>query len=190
LTLENYAGRFSFVTRFLLRLLDPGASASRAWCDDSRTPAVETCEAAISSALAAGVDDLSRRLSGNMERWRWDAVHQATFPHQGLDSVGLLRPLLSRSMSSRGDWSTVDVGAVAVEAPYEQHSVAGYREIIDLSPANDSRFADAVGQSGHFLSRHYDDALNDWAAVRHKRMRMDRAEVEQGAIGRLRLIAR
>jgi penicillin amidase len=189
-TLENYAGRFSFVTRFLLRLFEPGASASRAWCDDRRTPAVETCEAAISTALDAGVEDLSRRLTGDMDRWRWDAVHRATFPHQGLDSVGLLRPLLSRSMPSRGDWSTVDVGAVAADAPYEQHSVAGYREIIDLSPANESRFADAVGQSGHFLSRHYDDALDDWAAVRHKRMRMDRAEVERGALGRLRLIVR
>jgi hypothetical protein len=37
------------------------------------------------------------------------------------------------------------------------------------------------------LSRHYDDFLPDWRAVRHRKMRMERREIENGAIGRLRL---
>ena len=82
----------------------------------------------------------------------------------------------------------VNVGPVAADAPFEQRSVPGYREIIDLSPANDSRFLDAVGQSGHPLSRHYDDALEDWRAVKHKKMRVDRAAIEKGALGHLRLV--
>ena len=90
-------------------------------------------------------------------------------------------------MPNGGDWSTVDVGAVAADHFYEQRSIAGYREIIDLSPANDSRFADALGQSGHFLSPHYDDGLSDWTAVRHKPMQMNREDVERRAIGHLRL---
>ena len=61
------------------------------------------------------------------------------------------------------------------------------REIVDLSGANDSRFLDAVGESGHPLSKHYDDFLPDWRAVRHRRMRMSRDDVEQGATGHLRL---
>src|SRR5262249_15588289 len=111
----------------------------------------------------------------------------ATFPHQGLDTVRALRPLLSRSMPNGGDWSTVNVGAVAADHAYEQHAVPGYRQIIDLSPANDSRFLDAVRESGHPLSRHYDDFLEDWQAVRHKKMRMVRADIENGALGTLRL---
>jgi penicillin amidase len=188
---ENYAGRYSFVSRFLLRLVTQrGAASGRDWCDDRRTSAIETCQETVSAALDAGVADLERQLKGNMERWRWDSVHRAVFPHQGFDSVALLRPLFSRSAPASGDWSTVDVGAVAADHVYEQRAVAGYREIIDLSTANESRFADALGQSGHFLSTHYDDGLADWRAVRHKRMRMDRAEVERDAIGHLRLIAR
>jgi penicillin amidase len=66
--------------------------------------------------------------------------------------------------------------------------VPGYREIIDLSSANDSRFQDAVGQSGHPLSKYYDDALADWRAVKHRKMRMDKPEIERAAIGRLRLV--
>ena len=63
----------------------------------------------------------------------------------------------------------------------------GYREILDLSPANDSRFIADVGQSGHPLSPHYDDYLSDWRAAKHRKMRLERADVEQGAIGHLRL---
>ena len=73
---------------------------------------------------------------------------------------------------------------------YDQISIASYRQIIDLSPANDSRFIDAVGQSGHPQSPHYDDFLSDWHAVKHRAMRIERADIEQGAIGRIRLAPR
>ena len=99
-----------------------------------------------------------------MARWRWDAVHHAVFPHQGLDAVAVLRPLLSRSVPNGGDWSTVNVGPVAADDPYEQHRSPATGEIIDLSPANDSRFLDGLGESGHLLSPHYDDFLHGLAA--------------------------
>ena len=170
---DRYKERFTFVTRFLVNTLTaPGMGA------DPR----------VSHALHSGITDLTERLGDDMTRWRWDAVHVAIFPHQGLDAVAALRPLLSRSVPNGGDWSTVDVAAVAADRPYEQHSVPGYREIIDLSPANDSRFIDAVGESGHFLSKHYDDFLKDWRAVKYRRMRMERADVETGALGHLRLV--
>jgi penicillin amidase len=117
-------------------------------------------------------------------------VHRAVFPHQGLDSVAALRPLLSRSAPAGGDWSTVDVGTVSTDHPFEQRSVPGYREIIDLSPANDSRFIIDLGESGHPLSPHYADFLDDWRAVRPRRMRMDPKDIDAGAIGRLRLVPR
>ena len=150
------------------------------WCDNVQTPPRETCAAAVTAALHEGLAALAGTLGGDLARWRWDAVHRAVFPHQGLDSVGLLRPLLSRSMPSAGDWSTVNAAPVDSEHPFEQREVPGYRQIIDLSAANDSRFLDAVGQSGHFLSKHYDDFLTDWHDVRHRRMRMDRADTKGG----------
>ena len=181
---ETYAGKFSFVARFLARTL---AENDARWCDDTRTEKSESCDDTVTAALHSAVTDLARRFGGDMSRWRWDGVHRAIFPHQGLDSVGALRAFISRSVPNGGDWSTVNVGPVAADAPYEQHSVAGYRQIVDLSPANDSRFLNDVGESGHPLSRHYDDFLADWHAVKHRRMRMDRREVESGAIGRLTL---
>jgi penicillin G amidase len=183
-TTEVYQGKFSFVSRFLIDTLTSNDSP---WCDDIKTVKRETCDEAVAGALRQGVEDLQRRLGPDITRWRWDAVHLAMFPH-ALDSVGALRPLLSRSVGIGGDWSTVNVGVSAADHPYEVHTVPGYREIIDLSSANDSRFLDAVGESGHFLSPHYDDFLKDWRAVTHRKMRMDRADVERGALGHLRLV--
>ena len=122
-----------------------------------------------------------------MPGWRWDAVHPAVFPHQGLDAVAFLRPILNRSVPNGGDWSTVNVGSVAADHQYEQRAIPGYRQIVDLSPANDSRFLDAVGQSGPFLSPRYDDFLKSWQAVQHRPMRMQRAQIDAGAVGTLRL---
>ncbi len=184
LVTANYQGRFSFVTRFVVNTLAVNDSP---WCDDQSTAQHDTCDDAVTGALRKGVADLEQRLGGDMARWRWDAVHRAVFPHQ-LGTVAALRPFLNRSVPNGGDWSTIDVGAAAADRPYEQHSVPGYREIIDLSPANDSRFLDAVGESGHFLSKHYDDFLADWRAVRHRKMRMGRADIERGALGHLWLV--
>jgi penicillin amidase len=184
--LASYESRFTFVTRFVVNTLATNA----AWCDDVRTEKKETCDDTITAALHDAIEDMTRRQGGHLAQWKWGAVHAAVFPHQGLDAVAALRPFLSRRVANGGDWSTVDVGPVAADAPFEQHSVPGYREIIDLSPANDSRFLNDVGESGHVLSTHYDDFLPDWRAVRHRKMRMDRAEIERGAIGRLTLAPR
>ena len=105
-------GKFSFVSRFLIDTLN--GHADNAWCDDTRTPRRETRRRRRHRA-AARVEDLQRRLGSDMTRWRWDAVHHRDrFPH-ALDSVGALRPLLSRSMGIGGDWSTVNVGASAAD---------------------------------------------------------------------------
>ena len=174
--------RFTFVHRFLVNTL---GGAGGPWCDDIGTKEQETCDGAVTAALHDAVAGLRPRLGDDLRQWRWQDVHAAVFPHQGLDAVGLLRPLLSRSVPSGGDWSTVNVGATAVDRPFDQTEVPGYRQIVDLSPANDSRFLDAVGESGHFLSPHYDDLLDNWRDVRHLPMRMERVAIERGAIGRL-----
>jgi len=178
--------RTSYFTRFLTAVV---ADHENPWCDDRRTPTVrETCFDAASRALSRAIERLEKIFGNDMSTWRWDAVHRATFAHNPFDSVRWLRPFFSRSFPHGGDWSTVNVGPVFTPKPFEQHSIPGYRQIVDLSAGNDSRFLDAVGQSGHPLSDHYDDRLEDWGAVRHQKMRMERKDIDAGAIGTLRLV--
>jgi penicillin amidase len=183
----DYQGldRASYRSRFLLHTL---ADRTNVWCDDVRTPAKETCDDAASAALHSGIARLTQQLGGDMASWRWGTIHKGIFAHSTLDTVPVLGRFLRRTIPHGGDWSTVDVGVVYAPKPFEQHALPGYRQIVDLSPANDSRFLDAVGQSGHVLSPHYDDALPLWASGRHRKMLMDRAAIEKGAQGRLRLV--
>jgi len=179
--------RTSYRSRFVLATL---ATKDNPWCDDIRTPAKETCDDVASTALHKGMARLTKQLGSDIGSWRWDAVHHAVFAHSALDTVPVLGRWLRRSIPHGGDWSTVDVGPVYAPHPFDQHSLPGYRQIVDLSPANDSRFLDAVGQSGHVLSPHYDDALPLWAAGKQRKMRMERSAVETGAISHLTLTPR
>jgi penicillin amidase len=180
----SWQRRYSFAHRFIA---DTISREDSSWCDDIQTAEHESCDAIVSRALHDAVVELRERLGDDVRQWRWQDVHRAIFPHSGLDAIGLIRPLVSRSRPSGGDWSTVNVGATAIDRPFDQTDLPGYRQIVDLSPADDSRFLDAVGESGHFLSPHYDDFLDDWQAVRHRPMLMDRAAIEKNASGRLTL---
>jgi len=70
LAMDSYAGRFSFVTRFLVNTLTLNDVR---WCDDGRTPQTETCQDTVTAALRDAVEDLRGRLGNDMTRWRWDA---------------------------------------------------------------------------------------------------------------------
>ena len=185
----DYLGldRSSYRSRFVLNTL---STKDNPWCDDVRTPARESCDDVASHALHAGIARLTKEIGSDMAGWRWDTVHHAVFAHPVLGTVPVLGRFLRREVPHGGDWSTVDVGPVFAARPFEQHAVPGYREILDLSPVNDNRFLDAVGQSGHPLSPHYSDALPLWAAGRQRKMRMERSAVETGAIGHLQLVPR
>jgi len=182
--LGSYQGRYSYVTRFLVATLTRDDAT---WCDDVTTASTETCRHAVSKALHDAILSLEGRLGEDPRSWKWGDVHAAVFPHQGLDAVAAFRPILNRRVPNGGDWSTVNVGPVVSGRPYEQTEVPGYRQIIDLSPSNDSRFLDAVGPSGHFLSPLYDSYLDRFRTVDHLPMRVDRARIDEGATGTLRL---
>ena len=182
--LERYEGRYSYVTRFLTATLHPERRHVVRRCDD------------------AGEGDVSTVGDQGAARRRRRPPRRARRRHEGMAVERRASRRLSASGSGRrGDAAAaarpIGAGSRRLEhgerrcrrrrSPYEQRALPGYRQIIDLSPRNDSRFLDAVGQSGHFLSPRYDDFLKDWQAVRHRPMRMERPAIEAGALGTLRL---
>ncbi len=173
----------SYLDRFLTRALREAVAADPAHDAGLR--------AAARQALRRALDDLERRLGRDRRRWRWGRVHRAVFTHPLFDGAPLVGRLWRRSVESGGDWSSVNVGGSGGSArPYEQRYVAGYRQLVDLSDLDAGRFILAIGQSGHFLSPHYDDYLADWSALRYRPMRLRRATVEAAGRHALRLLPR
>ena len=153
---------------------------------EGRTSANGKAAEAASKSLRAALTTLRRHLGKNTSSWRWASIHRAVFPHSPLNTRPVLRPVFSLSVPLGGDWSTVNIGGILPNAPFQQRYLAGYRQIVDLSQPT-GRFIHATGQSGHFLSRHFSDFLTDWAAVRYRSMRFDRTTIHRDAAGTLRL---
>jgi penicillin amidase len=174
----------------LLNAYEPWSSSSNRFLQNflkSRIDGQDEPGQHIQTALQAALKDLSKRLGSDMNEWQWGKVHRAILPHIPLNRVAYLRPFFSRSVAVGGDWSTVNFGAYVAKTPFLQRNIAGYRQIIDMSGLNGSYFIHAAGQSGHFLSPHFDDFMQDWAAVKYRPMRFERSAVERDTKAKLLL---
>jgi penicillin amidase len=175
---------------FLGNVLSGDAQAAR-WCDDVRTPAVETCEEALALSLEAALADLSRRYGGDPARWRWGEAHLARHEHRPFGRQPLLAALFDISVPSPGDAYTVNVGRNNLydEAqPFANRHAASLRAIYDLSDLEKSLYIHSGGQSGNILSEHYDAFSKAWAKNEYIPMRAERKTLEAEPHQLLRLV--
>ena len=63
--------------------------------------------------------------------------------------------------------------------------IDSYREILDMSNLDASRFMHTVGQSGQVLSGDYSNLIERWARVEYLPMRYSAAAVDSGAAAQL-----
>lgn len=67
--------------------------------------------------------------------------------------------------------------------PYANVHASAYRAWYDLGAPDASQFVISTGQSGHFLSPHYDDLAAKWAASDYIAMTTRREDYERNADG-------
>jgi penicillin G amidase len=67
--------------------------------------------------------------------------------------------------------------------PYENVNGAGYRGVYDLADPDSSVFILSTGQSGHPLSRHYDDLGVLWRRGEYIPMSLDADLARAAAVG-------
>jgi penicillin G amidase len=182
---ENYGRENDMMSMIIPGLV---AGSTNSWCDDVRTPQPEDCRTILGGALVAGLADMSAyQGTDKFTAWRWDKVHHAQFPHNPFDNVGPLRPIFSRSIPNGGDDFTVNVAPIQFNSQYFQRHVPSYRQIVDLSDLDASRFNHTVGQSGYVLSGDYSNLLERWQRVEYLPMRFTQAAIDGAAAGRLTL---
>jgi penicillin amidase len=155
------------------------------WCDDVTTEPRETCAATLGLALDDALRDGAARFgSADVASWRWGAGNTVVFPHLPFEFSALLRPLFSRRVEAGGD----DVTVNPVMRARDDTIVSSYRQIVDLSNLDASRFNHTVGQSGQLLGGHYDDLLDKWRRVETLPMRFSRAAVDGAVKTRLTIV--
>lgn len=170
---------------FVGMALEAALEKNMAWCDDVRTPQVETCADTLTTALTEGLAKMSEAQgTDDIQAWRWDRAHHALFPHNPFDKNPQLKPVFSRSIPNGGDKFTVNVASIFQWDEYNQLHSAQYRQIVNYGPLSGSLFMIAPGQSGNPQSPHYDDLLERWQRVQYMPMRFGSRVVDntlQGA---------
>jgi penicillin amidase len=166
--------------------LESALEKNTRWCDDARTPQVETCADTLTTALTEGLAKMSEAQgTDDIQAWRWDRAHHALFPHNPFDKNPQLKTVFSRSIPNGGDKFTVNVASVFQWDEYNQLHSAQYRQIVDHDAISNSRFMIAPGQSGNPQSPHYDDLLERWRQLKYLPMRFGSRVVDNTLQGPL-----
>ncbi|MDG4648848.1 penicillin acylase family protein [Roseibacterium sp. SDUM158017] len=155
------------------------------WCDVARSTAEEACTDIARIALDDALQELVDRYGEDVESWRWGAAHEAHHDHQVLGDTAIFSWLVNiRQATSGGDF-TLQRGSTPGNGPepYANTHSAGYRGVYDFADPESSVFVTATGQSGHPLSRHYDDLGELWRRGEYVPMTLDPDLARAGNIG-------
>jgi penicillin amidase len=152
---------FKALQRLRPYVLRAALTTARHWCDDTATPAAESCEDQAAAALDRAVKTLARTHGGKIAEWKWGKEHRSLFEHAIFKHVPLLGSLAEIAVPVSGDDFTVNRAAFGSNGFDALHG-AGLRAVYDLSNLDNSRFVIATGQSGNVLSRHFADQTDRW----------------------------
>ena len=179
------ADEFSHIEPVLLERIYRNIDGASAWCDVVQSAVVESCTDIARIALDEALLTLSERYGRNVESWRWGDLHQAAQDHPVLGDVPVLRYFVNIRQSTSGDDHTLMRGVTKGdgENPYLNVHGAGYRGVYDFADPDSSVFIISTGQSGHPLSRHYDNLGERWRQGEYIPMSLDPELARAAAVG-------
>jgi len=176
------ADEFTHIDPVFIERVFRNTGGASAWCDVIQSSPVESCADIARIALDEALLRLSEHWGGNLESWRWGDAHQATHDHTVLGEVPLLRHVVNIRQSTSGDDFTLLRGRTVGRGPNPFLNVhgAGYRGVYDFADPDSSVFIISTGQSGHPLSRFYDNLGVLWRRGEYIPMSLD-PELARGA---------
>ena len=148
---------------FLEKVLRNVDGASE-WCDIKQTERVETCEDISLNALDNALSVIANKYGNDAEKWLWGDFHKAYFTDDVIGKYPLISYLTNLVFEVPGGDNTLSMNRPmnAFNFQFNVNYGSTLRVIIDFSDENNSFFAIPTGQSGHFLSRNYDDFIEHW----------------------------
>jgi penicillin amidase len=159
------------------------------WCDVVQTSATESCVEIARLALDEALLEIEAVYGPRLASWRWGDAHQAFHKHQTLGDVPVLKYLVNIRQSTPGGDHTLLRGVSPGDGPepYLNVHASGLRAVYDFSDPDSSVFIISTGESGHPVSRHYDDLAALWRRSEYLPMSLDPALARAGAVGVTRI---
>ena len=179
------ADEFSHVEPLFIERVFRDVDGASVWCDVLQSAPVETCPDMARMALDDALLWINETWGPQLESLRWGDAHQATHDHPVLGKVPVLRYFVNIRQSTSGGDNTLQRGRTKGTDPDPYFNVhgAGYRGVYDFADPDSSVFVTSTGQSGHFLSRHYDDMAQLWRRGEYIPMSLDEGLARAAAVG-------
>ncbi|MEP3677135.1 penicillin acylase family protein [Sulfitobacter sp.] len=179
------AQEFTHVEPLFIERVFRDIGGASAWCDVFQSAPVETCADMARLALDDALLEISETYGTALESLRWGDVHQAVQDHPVLGDVPVLRYFVNIRQSTSGGDQTLMRGLTkgTDPDPFQNVHGAGYRGVYDFADPDSSVFVTSTGQSGHFLSRHYDDLAQLWRRGEYIPMSLDQELARAAAVG-------
>jgi penicillin amidase len=174
---------------FIERVFTDEGGAS-AWCDILQSAATETCTDIARMALDDALVWITGRYGSDPASWRWGDAHEAAHDHPVMGQMPLLKYVVNIRQSTSGGDFTLMTGRTSGQGdtPFLNVAGGGYRGVYDFADPDSSVFITATGQSGHPLSRHYDDLSVMWRRGEYIPMSLDPDLARAAAVGITRLL--
>ncbi|MEP1767448.1 MAG: penicillin acylase family protein [Sulfitobacter sp.] len=176
---------FEHVEPLFIERVFRNVEGASAWCDVFQSAPVETCADMARLALDDALLEITQKYGSALESLRWGDAHQATHDHPVLGTVPVLRYFVNIRQSTSGGDHTLMRGRTKGSGPDPFQNVhgAGYRGVYDFADPDSSVFVLSTGQSGHFLSRHYDDLAQLWRRGEYIPMSLDQDLARAASVG-------
>lgn len=185
------AKKFDHIEPVFIERVFRNTDGAAHWCDVIQSAPKETCTDIARQSLDAALLDLSQEYGPNIESWRWGDAHMAEQDNPVLGKMAGLKWFVNiRQSTSGGDFTLMRGKTRGGDGPdaFANVHAAGYREVLDFADPDSSVFIISTGQSGHPLSRHYDDLSELWRSGEYIPMSLDPALARAASVGTTHLV--
>ncbi len=168
-------------------LSDRGGSAI--WCDIRPSTRIETCQDQVRAALDDAIGWLVDRYGPDPSAWAWGEAHALNMGWAPIRSSGIISDLLSLEAPSSGDPDTLIATLFTSDndRPFATSAGTNFQAVMSFSEEAGSYFIAPAGQSGHPLSRFYENLFPMWMQGKYLPMSTDLSLAQGGAVGTSRL---
>jgi len=167
--------RFNHLNPIFIEKVFRDINGASNWCDIKHSNHQETCQEIASQSLDEALVWLKEKYGKNLNSLRWGDAHEAFHRHETLGSIPIIKYFVNIRQSTSGGDNTLMRGKTSGKGnePFLNVHAAVYRGVYDFKDPDSSVFIISTGQSGHFLSRHYDDLGNLWRRGEYIPMSLD-----------------
>ena len=179
------AQEFTHVDPVFIERVFRDTDGASAWCDVSQSAPIETCSDIARQSLDDALIWLAENYGDSIATLRWGDAHEATHDHPVLGEAPVLKWFVNIRQSTSGGDNTLQRAKTSGVDPFPFQNVhaAGYRGVYDFVDPDSSVFITATGQSGHPLSRYYDNLGELWRRGEYIPMSLDPALARGASLG-------